>query len=162
MLARLLVAIACLVHPTHSFVPLHLGHSAVHTRSSAFVTTVVAYGMPERLSEWGCDSTLWDGMPPGSHMDLERYVLTEKEELAKNRIATLRDIISFVERVDGVEPGAVWEQVKWDKGVRAWETDAMEKSVAEAARAKAEKKEKAKAAREAAEAAKVAQQHSVD
>jgi len=151
MLARLLVATACIVHSIHSFAPYarHIVHS-----HSAIIPGLAAFAMPEELSEWGCDTKLWDGMPPGSHRDLERFVRNGLEELARNRIATLREIVEFVD--DGA--GTVWEQVTWDKAVKAWETLQAEKSAAELARVKAEKKAKNKAAREAAEAAKV-QQH---
>mmetsp|Transcript_21813 Transcript_21813/g.25978 ORF Transcript_21813/g.25978 Transcript_21813/m.25978 type:complete len:154 (-) Transcript_21813:394-855(-) len=151
MLARLLVATAYLVHSIHSFAPYarHIVHS-----HSAIIPVVTTYAMPEQLSEWGCDATLWDGMPPGSHRDLERYVREGLEELARNRIATMREIVVFVDD----DPGSAWEQVTWDKAVQAWETLEAEKSAAELAKAKAEKKAKAKADREAAEAAK-AQQH---
>lgn len=153
MLTRLFLATACLVHSTHSFVSPHLTHN-VHTRRSAF--TVVA-GMPDGLAEWGCDATLWDGMPPGSRRDLERFVATDKEEMARNRIETMRRIVEYG------EPGAIWEQAQWDKTVAVWEeTEAEEREIAKK-KAKEVKmaaiRAKSKAAKEAADAAEKEQQH---
>ena len=73
-----------------------------------------AKGMPEELAEWGCDTALWDGMPLGAHRDLERYLQNGNDELGRARIATMREISSFLK----TEPGATWEKVAWDEAVK--------------------------------------------
>jgi len=130
---------------------------AMVTSASAFVpqhirsTFMVLANMPEELGEF-CDTELWDMFPPGAHRDLKRFSLTGKEELSRDRIATMREILQFVD----TEPGIKWEESTWNKGVTAWEIDNAEKIEVEAIKAKAEKKAKSKKAREAKEAAKEA------
>jgi len=130
---------------------------ALVTSASAFVpqhtrsTFMVLADMPVELAEF-CDTELWDMLPLGSHRDLKRFALTGKEELSRDRIATMREILQFV----GTEPGAKWEESAWNKGVTAWEIDNAEKIEIEEIKAKAEKKAKSKKAREAKEAAKEA------
>eukprot|EP00548_Thalassiothrix_antarctica_P007863 CAMPEP_0194136884 /NCGR_PEP_ID=MMETSP0152-20130528/6833_1 /TAXON_ID=1049557 /ORGANISM="Thalassiothrix antarctica, Strain L6-D1" /LENGTH=143 /DNA_ID=CAMNT_0038833687 /DNA_START=236 /DNA_END=667 /DNA_ORIENTATION=- len=106
-------------------------------------------GMPEQLSDWGCDKALWDAVPHGAKRDLRRYLRTGKEDLARNRMATMREIGTFVK----AEPGAIWEGKTWHKGVMEWEADNLAAIEAENARIKAEKKAgraaKAKAQKEA-------------
>jgi len=153
---RLIIAtaVACLVHDkeAHGFVRApHLAtassrHGAVNGRSSsAMGASEIA--MPEALEEFGVDEDLWKTFPLGAHKDISRFCRTGHEDLAKNRIATMKEILEFVEG-DGA-----WEEAKWQKGVIAWEKLQLDVREAEVARIKAEKKAK----REAVQAKKKAE-----
>jgi len=141
MIARLLIATAYFLCPAHGF----LLPRPIHTLSAL----AVADEMPEQLAILGCDAALWDFLPWGAHRDLRRFVSTGKEDLARRRFATLREIVQFA---DG--PG-----VTWDQAVVAWETNNAEKLAVAKAQAKADMMARAKAKREAEEAEKKAQQH---
>jgi len=105
--------------------------------------------MPEQLAILGCDAALWDFMPPGTHRDLNRFVRTGEEEMARRRIATSREIVQFSEG----------SGVTWDQAVRVWEANNAEVVAAAKVQAKADMIARAKAKREAEEAEKNAQQH---
>ena len=81
-------------------------------------------------------------------MDLERYALTGKEELARNRMSTMRDIRAFMD-----EPDAEWEKGVWDKAVRGWEKDNRDKQAEAKAASKADRANAAASAKREAEKA---------
>ena len=145
-----LIAACLVIHPALSFVaPPSRNNAAVVVVRSATVAVSAASEMPDALADWGCDAELWKMIPFGSNRDLERYARTGKEELGRNRIATLREISTFLDD-DNRKPGAVVEPETWFTAQKAWEASETAKKEAEKARLKAEKK----AAREAANAAK--------
>ena len=127
--------------------------------SSARRRSALAAAMPEQLADWGCDAALWEALPKGCKRDLERYARDGVEDLARNRVATMREVLAFVDAPDG----AAWEKESWDSGVAAWEAEETRKVEEAKAAAKAAAKEKRlaaaaakKAAAEAAEAAAAA------
>ena len=105
---------------------------------------------PEKLlAEWGCDDALMVGIPMGAKRDLMRFATTGKEELAKNRIRTMKEIAEMA----GMAPGATWEKSSWDKGVSAWEAAEAERLALAKQAARRRGRRRRKAAREAAAAA---------
>ena len=105
---------------------------------------------PEKLlAEWGCDDALMVGIPMGAKRDLMRFATTGKEELAKNRIRTMKEIAEIA----GMAPGATWEKSSWDKGVSAWEAAEAERLALAKQAARRRGRRRRKAAREAAAAA---------
>ena len=106
--------------------------------------------VPEELVAWGCDAALWNRMPAGCHRDLRRFARDSIEDLARNRIATMREISGIAH---GIEPSAMWERATWDKAVAVWEKEEERKAIKAKDAAKAAKK----AAREAAKAAEAAE-----
>ena len=108
--------------------------------------------MPEGLAAWGCDDLLWSQIPPGAKRDLTRFARDGVEDLARNRLQTMREVVSFVDAADD----APWEKGPWDTAVITWEADQAHQEAEAKARAKAEKAAAAKAKREAAAAAKAA------
>eukprot|EP00966_Prymnesium_polylepis_P173643 4016622-Prymnesium_polylepis.5 len=71
--------------------------------------------VPEQLVDLGCDAAFWDVLPKGGVAgaricSAKRFVREGKEEMARNRIATMREIAQLVE--DGTEPGnsEAWRQ----------------------------------------------------
>ena len=108
--------------------------------------------MPDGLEAWGCDDLLWSQIPPGAKRDLTRFARDGVEDLARNRLQTMREVISFVDAADD----APWEKGPWDTAVITWEADQAHQEAEAKAKAKAEKAAAAKAKREAAAAAKAA------
>ena len=108
--------------------------------------------MPDGLEAWGCDDLLWTQIPPGAKRDLTRFARDGVEDLARNRLQTMREVVSFVDAADD----APWEKGPWDTAVITWEADQAHQEAEAKARAKAEKAAAAKAKREAAAAAKAA------
>ena len=72
--------------------------------------------MPDGLEAWGCDDLLWTQIPPGAKRDLTRFARDGVEELARNRLQTMREVISFVDAADD----APWEKGPWDTAVITW------------------------------------------
>ena len=101
--------------------------------------------MPDQVAKWGCDATFWERIPKGARKDIRRYARDGKEDLARARIATMREIAAFA---DTLEPTATWSQA-----VSAWE-EAEEARLAEEAKAakaaQASRRMERKAAEEAA------------
>ena len=89
--------------------------SMLGLRTRGIVMMADNWVMPEQFAEWGCDTDLWIGMPMGAHRDLTRSAKDDKEELARHRITTMRDI--FAEIAYAGRVGAAWEKAAWDKGV---------------------------------------------
>ena len=112
----------------------------------------VVASMPDGLEAWGCDDLLWTQIPPGAKRDLTRFARDGVEDLARNRLQTMREVVSFVDAADD----APWEKGPWDTAVITWEADQAHQEAEAKARAKAEKAAAAKAKREAAAAAKAA------
>ena len=110
--------------------------------------TVVGAEMPPPLSEWGCDAALWKRLPLGACRDLTRFAGSGEEELARRRLATMREILEMSK-----EPSGTWQKETWDEAVATWEAAKAAEAAAAAAAAKEAKKAAAKAAREAAAAA---------
>ena len=107
--------------------------------------------MPGCLAQWAsCDEKLWSVMPPGARRDLTRFARDGKDDLARRRIATIREIAELAYDLDA---DAVWDRKAWEQAVTAWEAAVAAAAAAEAAAAKAAKAAKVKAAREAREAA---------
>ena len=132
------LACAVLLAHAHAFIPArHLARQK---------NTLVA-SMPDGLEAWGCDDVLWTQIPPGARRDLTRFARVGEEQLARNRLQTMREVISFVDAA----ADAPWEKAPWDTAVITWEADQAHQ---EAERKAAEKAAKAK--REAAAAAKAA------
>ena len=102
--------------------------------------------MPEVLAEWGCEGTLWNGLPNGAHRDLIRFAGTGNEEFAKRRLLTMQEISALV----GSAPGAAWDKTKWSQAVATWEAGNAADLAAAKKAEKAAKAAAAKAAREAA------------
>ena len=75
--------------------------------------------MPGGLEAWGCDDLLWTQIPPGARRDLTRFARDGEEQLARNRLQTMREVISFVDAADD----APWEKGPWDTAVITWEAD---------------------------------------
>ena len=135
--------VALLVAHAHAFIPArHLARQK---------STLVA-SMPDGLEAWGCDDLLWSQIPPGAKRDLTRFARDGVEDLARNRLQTMREVVSFVDAADD----APWEKGPWDTAVITWEADQAHQEAEAKARAKAEKAAAAKAKREAAAAAKAA------
>ena len=110
--------------------------------------------MPVKLAEWGCDELLWNSMPMGAHKDLTRFVCLDEEstdELAKNRIQTMKDILAF-HFMGG--PGGAWDRMSWDNAMAAWSQEEADKRQ----RAKDAIKAERAAARAALRAAKEAEE----
>jgi len=110
--------------------------------------TVMGAEMPPPLSEWGCDAALWKRLPLGACRDLTRFAGSGEEELARRRLATMREILEMSK-----EPSGTWQKETWDEAVATWEAAKAAEAAAAAAAAKEAKKAAAKAAREAAAAA---------
>ena len=106
---RTLVCAVLLAH-AHAFIPArHLARQK---------NTLVA-SMPDGLEAWGCDDLLWTQIPPGARRDLTRFARDGEEQLARNRLQTMREVISFVDAADD----APWEKGPWDTAVITWEAD---------------------------------------
>ena len=112
----------------------------------------VVASMPDGLEAWGCDDVLWTQIPPGAKRDLTRFARDGEEQLARNRLQTMREVISFVDAADD----APWEKGPWDTAVITWEADQAHQEAERKAAEKAAKAAAAKAKREAAAAAKAA------
>ena len=108
---------------------------------------------------------LWTQIPPGACPgcggDLTRQAGAKRdgpgarsmvEDLARNRLQTMREVISFVDAADD----APWEKGPWDTAVITWEADQAHQEAERKAAEKAAKAAAAKAKREAAAAAKAA------
>ena len=121
--------------------------------------SMVVVDMPEQLSDWECDATLWNRLPPGARRDLTRFALSGKEELARRRITTMREIAGIAQEL---EPSDTWEKDSWYKAVTTWEENEAAKEAAAKAAAKAAKQAKAKAEREAKAAAAAAAKEAED
>ena len=135
MLALLVTTTALVLQPAHH----------VRTRG-AYMMTVAE--MPEQLADWGCDAKLWEGMPPGARRDLGRFVRDGKEDVARKRITTMREIAEFTA---ACEPGTTDEEARG-----LWEAAEAAKEVARVKAEKAAKTAAAKAKREAEKAAEEA------
>ena len=96
--------------------------------------------MPDQMAKWGCDATFWERIPKGARKDIRRYARDGKEDLARARIATMREIAAFA---DTLEPTATWSQA-----VSAWEEAEEARLAEEAKAAKAARMAKAKEGRE--------------
>ena len=137
------LACAVLLAHAHAFIPArHLARQK---------NTLVA-SMPDGLEAWGCDDVLWTQIPPGARRDLTRFARVGEEQLARNRLQTMREVISFVDAA----ADAPWEKAPWDTAVITWEADQAHQEAEAKAAAKAEKAAAAKAKREAAAGAKAA------
>ena len=134
--------VALLVAHAHALIP-----ARQLTRPRAIVAS-----MPDGLEAWGCDDLLWTQIPPGAKRDLTRFARDGVEDLARNRLQTMREVVSFVDAADD----APWEKGPWDTAVITWEADQAHQEAEAKAKAKAEKAAAAKAKREAAAAAKAA------
>merc|ERR1719506_1174536 len=120
--------------------------------AEAKAAAVADKSAPEGLAAWGCDDMLWAQMPLGAKRELTRFARDGKEELARNRLQTMREVVGFVDAADD----APWEKGPWDTAVIAWEADQARQEAEAKAAAKAAKAAAAKAKREAAAAAKAA------
>ena len=139
-----ILACAVLLAHAHAFMPArHL--------SRPRLAPVVA-SMPDGLEAWGCDDVLWTQIPPGARRDLTRFARVGEEQLARNRLQTMREVISFVDAA----ADAPWEKAPWDTAVITWEADQAHQEAERKAAEKAAKAAAAKAKREAAAAAKAA------
>ena len=137
------LACAVLLAHAHAFIPArHLARQK---------NTLVA-SMPDGLEAWGCDDLLWTQIPPGAQRDLTRFARDGEEQLARNRLQTMREVIGFVDAADD----APWEKGPWDTAVITWEADQAHQEAERKAAEKAAKAAAAKAKREAAAAAKAA------
>ena len=137
------LACAVLLAHAHAFIPArHLARQK---------NTLVA-SMPDGLEAWGCDDLLWTQIPPGARRDLTRFARDGEEQLARNRLQTMREVISFVDAA----ADAPWEKAPWDTAVITWEADQAHQEAERKAAEKAAKAAAAKAKREAAAAAKAA------
>ena len=137
------LACAVLLAHAHAFIPArHLARQK---------NTLVA-SMPDGLEAWGCDDVLWTQIPPGARRDLTRFARVGEEQLARNRLQTMREVISFVDAA----ADAPWEKAPWDTAVITWEADQAHQEAERKAAEKAAKAAAAKAKREAAAAAKAA------
>ena len=79
----------------------------------------VVASMPDGLEAWGCDDLLWTQIPPGAKRDLTRFARDGVEDLARNRLQTMREVVAFVDAADD----APWEKGPWDTAVITWEAD---------------------------------------
>ena len=140
-LASALYPLCLLVNAPHS------AHS-VRTRGAFLMARA---DMPEQLAEWGCDVTLWSAMPPGACRDLARFAATNKEELAKQRLETMREIMTVSNFEQQVFTEDSWPS--WNKAVSTWEAKKAADEAAAKQAAKDAKKAAAKAKREAEAAA---------
>ena len=136
------LACAVLLAHAHAFIP---------ARHLARQNTLVA-SMPDGLEAWGCDDLLWTQIPPGAQRDLTPFARDGEEQLARNRLQTMREVIGFVDAADD----APWEKGPWDTAVITWEADQAHQEAERKAAEKAAKAAAAKAKREAAAAAKAA------
>ena len=93
-----------------------------------------------------------DADPARRERDLTRFARDGVEDLARNRLQTMREVISFVDAADD----APWEKGPWDTAVITWEADQAHQEAERKAAEKAAKAAAAKAKREAAAAAKAA------
>ena len=145
---------ACLVYEkrAHSFITRSGSNNvrATNDRGTllALAAAAEAMEMPEALPDMGCDIELWNKMPPGAQRDLGRFCRTGKDDLARNRVETMKDILPFVKTPED----GLWEMKAWEKGVSAWEANEEAEREAAIAKAKAERRERAKAAATAREA----------
>ena len=112
--------------------------------------------LPDQLADWGCDTTLWNVLPPGACRDLTRYSLTGKEEMARRRVNTMREIAEVAYGEGLAKAGASWEEEIWNSVVSSWEAAEAAKEAAAVKAAKDAKAAAAKAKREAEAAAKAA------
>ena len=102
----------------------------IHTVRTHGVVMAANIDMPEQLEQWGCDEVLWNRIPKGAVRDMARFAEEGKEDLAKARMSTMREILTFQD----AEPEATWEDA-----VATWEKDEQEKLDA---KVKAEKEAK--------------------
>ena len=96
----------------------------------------------------GAATKLWEGMPPGARRDLGRFLRDGKEDVARKRITTMREIADFTATC---EPGTTDEEARG-----LWEAAEAAKEVARVKAEKAAKTAAAKAKREAEKAAEEA------
>lgn len=61
------------------------------------MTATTDTDMPEQLAEWGMESALWNLIPKGAIRDLRRFALDDKEEMGRNRIATMKEIAAVLD-----------------------------------------------------------------
>lgn len=153
-LILIIATAACLVYDkrAHSFIT-RSGSNNVRTTNDrgtllALAAAAEATAMPQALTEMGYDLELWNKMPPGAQRDLGRFCRTGKDDLARNRVETMKDILPFVKTPED----GLWEVKAWEKGVSAWEANEEAERDAVIAKAKAERRERAKAAAAAREA----------
>ena len=142
MLKFLLVGIT--LQATHAFAP------QLRLRIS-FTSTTLHAGPPAALLEYGCDDALWASIPPGAVRDLSRYARDGQDEMMRQRIVTMREVMEFSDAA----PGA-FDRSSWDRAVQSWEAEEARKEAEEKAVLKAAKGAAAKAMREAKAAAEAA------
>ena len=65
------------------------------------------------------DELLWTQIPPGAKRDLTRFARDGVEDLARNRLQTMREVVAFVDAADD----APWEKGPWGTAVITWEAD---------------------------------------
>ena len=148
---RYLACAALLAQTALGLVPTrHLSRPRIAPVASLRLAPVAS--MPDGLEAWGCDDVLWTQIPPGARRDLTRFARVGEEQLARNRLQTMREVISFVDAA----ADAPWEKAPWDTAVITWEADQAHQEAERKAAEKAAKAAAAKAKREAAAAAKAA------
>ena len=136
--------------------PATAASAVVQLDQPAKIPYYLTASMPEELADWaGCDDTTWEEFPPGGRKDLLRFVKHGKQELATNRIATLKEILQFVHDKGTGGPGDPWEVDNWETGMSAWEANNVLLKEQEKQRIKKERAEKRRiaAAKKAAEKA---------
>ena len=103
MLPQLLIATVGLVlHPLHTSGARSAVLRTVTPLASA-EQLELHRDMPEQLSEYGCDSDLWNLIPVGSRKDLTRFLAVGKTDFIGARITALRDIAAYA---DKTQPGS--------------------------------------------------------
>jgi len=115
--------------------------NAVPTVRGMAYMTAAQCDIPEQISEWGCDVKLWDVMPRGGRRDLERYARDGKEELARSRIVTLREVAALADDTglgesEAAATAAMKKAAASKAASKAAEETAAEEAVAEAMKAR--------------------------
>ena len=100
----------------------------------------------------GCDEALWQLIPPGAIRDLRRYAESGETALATARIATMREVASYLSDDAGPE----FAREPWDAAVASWEANEAVKEAEAIKAAKAAKLAAAKARKAKADAAAAA------
>ena len=75
----------------------------VPTRHLARQKNTLVASMPDGLEAWGCDDLLWTQIPPGAKRDLTRFARDGVEDLARNRLQTMREVVAFVDAADDAD-----------------------------------------------------------
>ena len=142
MLTKLLVVAAAV----HGFAPLQ--------RCARRSALRAVPPMPAELTDFGCDETLWKGLPLGAHRDLARFVETGKPDLAKARVESMKFVREYL-NPDYLD--AEWDEASWNEAVQTSEKVAEAQAAIAKKEAKAAKLAAAKAKNAAEKAAKEAE-----